>query len=234
VFPGFIPGLLAGQAVVQGIVLNDSTSVALPGTIIEIPKLALSTTADARGLFSFASVPLGKHGVLARAIGYQPRTLSILIAQPDTVRLVFRLRQAPVRLAPIEVEEQTATAINPRMAGFADRRRMGQGEFLGPAELEQLAHTSLPEVLRQFGLTIRTGRGRTYAIGRRGGTCPVEVFLDGILQSRRPEPFDLSSISVEALAGIEYYVGGARLPVLFTRGDSSCGVLVLWTRMRRP
>ena len=39
---------------------------------------------------------------------------------------------------------------------------------------------------------------------------------------------------VESLAGVEYYVGGARVPLLFARGDSACGVLVLWTRMRRP
>lgn len=103
------PGPLFGQPVFRGIVLTDSTDILL------------------------ADVPIGKPGVLARAIGYQPRGLSILIAQSDTLRLVFRLEPAPVILAPIVV-----------------------------------------------------------------------------------------------------YVGLATVPVVFARGDSACGVLVLWTRMRRP
>lgn len=45
---------------------------------------------------------------------------------------------------------------------------------------------------------------------------------------------DLSSVRVETLAGVEYYVGAARVPIMYERGESSCGVLVLWTRLRRP
>jgi hypothetical protein len=177
------------------------------------------------------SIPSGR----ARAIGYQQRTLSIFASRNDTLRLVFRLQPAPVTLDPITVEAQAEDALNPLMAGFSERRRFGQGEFLGPAELDRLASTSLPEALRQFGLSIKARpRGRPYAMGRRGGSCALQVFLDGIMQSNQPLPFDLSSVSVQSLAGVEYYVGAARIPVLYARGESSCGVLVLWTRLRRP
>lgn len=229
------PGPVFGQAVVRGIVLTDSTGIPLVGATIEIPRLSRAVTSDARGLFLLADVPVGKHTVLARAIGYQPRALSIWIAQSDTLRLVFRLQPAPVNLDPIVVEGQTAMALNPLMAGFSERRRFGQGEFLGPAELERLAQTSLPGALRQFGMSIRSSaRGRPYATGRRGGSCAVQVFLDGIPQPNLPQPFDLSSVPMDQLAGVEYYVGIATVPVLFARGDSACGVLVLWTRMRGP
>jgi hypothetical protein len=33
---------------------------------------------------------------------------------------------------------------------------------------------------------------------------------------------------------LEYYEGLSRIPTEFHRGDSQCGVLVLWTRLRKP
>lgn len=226
---------IVGQAVVRGIILTDTTNTPVAGAIIEISSLSLSTTSDSNGLFLLAQVPVGKHSVRARAIGYHSRVLSVLITQHDTLRLVFRLPSVPVTLDPIVVEAEEAMALNPLMAGFARRRHFDQGEFLGPAEPERLIQSPLQGVVRQMGMTIRNSRrGRPYATGRRAGTCAVQVFLDGILQPNRPEPFDLSSVRVEQLAGVEYYVGIARVPVEFARGDYACGVLVLWTRLRRP
>jgi hypothetical protein len=230
------PGVLSSQAVVRGVVLTDSTGVPIAGAIVEIAKLSQAVTADAQGLFRFASVPRGKHNMLARAVGYYPRTVPILISGDDSLSLFFRLAPVPVTLTPILVESEAMMVLNPMMGGFIMRRRLGHGEFMGPAELEKLAHTTFPEALRQFGMSIRTNaQGRPYATGRRGGTCPVEVIMDGILQTGlRGQPFDLSSLRVENLAGVEYYVGGATVPVEFMKGNSSCGVLVVWTRQRRP
>ncbi len=229
------PATVFGQATVRGVVLADSLGTPIAGAVVEAPRLHLATTTDRQGLFVLAGVAAGKQRLLARSIGYYPRTLNVLVVRADTLRIVFRLAVAPVTLDPIMVEAQAVEALNPMMAGFADRRRLGAGEFLGPTELADMAHSTLPDALRQFGLTIlQSASGRPFAIGRRGGSCALQVFLDGLPMPNRPEPFDLSTVRVENLAGVEYYAGAARVPVLFERAESSCGVLVLWTRLRRP
>ena len=41
--------------------------------------------------------------------------------------------------------------------------------------------------------------------------------------------FNLTTLNVSSLAGVEVYKSGTSAPGIFT-GESGCGVLVLWTR----
>ena len=58
------------------------------------------------------------------------------------------------------------------------------------------------------------------------------IYLDGIpVQLGGPSPlFDLESIPVDAILGIEVYDGPAATPAQFTGGSAECGVIVIWTR----
>jgi hypothetical protein len=65
--------------------------------------------------------------------------------------------------------------------------------------------------------------------------CWVAVYLDGIPIFTGPpgNAPDFARMQVNEYAGVEYYSGGARIPVQFASGKSSdCGVLLLWTRER--
>lgn len=63
--------------------------------------------------------------------------------------------------------------------------------------------------------------------------CYANVFLDGfqVYHGRDGEAlFDVNSIPVEMIEGIEYYAGPAETPTRYSSLDMSCGVLVIWTR----
>ena len=66
--------------------------------------------------------------------------------------------------------------------------------------------------------------------------CYAQVYLDGrVMNPGRPtEPFDVNTLPIAQLEGIEWYASAAQTPVEYARLNSNCGVLVLWSRTRAP
>jgi hypothetical protein len=62
--------------------------------------------------------------------------------------------------------------------------------------------------------------------------CYVQVYLDDrLMNNTRPtEPFDVNSLPLDQLEAVEFYSGPAQTPMKYSKLDSRCGVLVLWTR----
>lgn len=62
--------------------------------------------------------------------------------------------------------------------------------------------------------------------------CYAQVYLDDVLMTptRPTEPFNINQFSPDRLEAIEIYVGPSQLPGKYSRLDSRCGVVVLWTR----
>jgi hypothetical protein len=72
--------------------------------------------------------------------------------------------------------------------------------------------------------------------------CYAKVYLDGALmnpperqgRSRRPTaPFDVNSIPSQMIEAIEWYSSPAQVPSRYSGSDSSCGVLLIHTRLTR-
>jgi hypothetical protein len=61
------------------------------------------------------------------------------------------------------------------------------------------------------------------------GLCRPNVYLDGMLLGSN-EDLDFMA-NVSSLEGVEVYTSAGQAPVEFSRAGSSCGSLVLWTRM---
>ncbi len=62
--------------------------------------------------------------------------------------------------------------------------------------------------------------------------CFAQVYLDDRLMnnSRPTEPFDVNSIPVEQIAGVEFYRSPASTPARYSMLNSVCGVMLIWTR----
>jgi hypothetical protein len=232
---------LDAQGILRGVVVSDSGGTPLAGAGVEISQLRRTTATDARGTFEFTDIPPGRYRVRARFVGYLPRAVDVRVRSTEALRLLFRLAPLPVVLDSLTVVAPAPEAYNPLMRGFSDRRRTQSGHFLGPEELKELEQTDLAGVLRMFHVPIRrTFANRPYAAARPGRSlshndvCPVQVVLDGHMLANQVDTFDISSVRVQNLAGLEYYESLARIPIEFDRGDSQCGVLVLWTRLRNP
>src|SRR5258708_40124831 len=76
--------------------VTDTTGAPLPGVGVSIAELDRGTRSDASGAFAFAHVPPGRYTVVARMVGFPPRTASVTV--PEAAPLVLALRPAAFEL----------------------------------------------------------------------------------------------------------------------------------------
>ncbi|MHB1068890.1 MAG: TonB-dependent receptor plug domain-containing protein [Gemmatimonadaceae bacterium] len=142
------------------------------------------------------------------------------------------------------IVRDSAHALSPMaMYGFADRRRLGLGAFLGLEELAKHHHETLAALLSTVrGVRVEWGaRGQPtlFLRGTSEGSCRPTYFIDGALFelpwaiSRRPDPLgDLGAIAPPwTIKGIEVYSNPGAMPAQFDYSSSTgCGSIVIWTR----
>ena len=71
----------------------------------------------------------------------------------------------------------------------------------------------------------------------RNAQCPVTLYLDGVriydsAKDTLDQMPDLSRYNTRDYAAVEFYAGGASVPIRYNETSSGCGVLLLWTRER--
>ncbi len=93
---------------VQGTVKSAQAGVALPYAVISIPALTVERFSDQQGRFTLAAVPLGRHDVVVRRIGYAPFRGQVQVDSGTAATLEVTLQQIPVRLAQTTVRALTA------------------------------------------------------------------------------------------------------------------------------
>jgi hypothetical protein len=149
-----------------------------------------------------------------------------------------------------DVKVETKAVIHGKLGEFEERRLAGNGgRFLTQADLEKRPFSQLADALRQLpgigiakspkgsGQIVTAGRASLPAGAISGGkavACPSAVVLDGIMVFGAGEagepPFDINQVNPNHLAGIEYYVGPASMPIKYNGMRHTCGLLVLWTK----
>lgn len=97
-----------GSGTLQGAVKSAQAGVALAYAVVSLPALSLERFTDQQGRFTLASVPVGKHDVVVRRIGYLPFRSQVQVDSGATAALDVTLQQIPVRLAQTTVRALTA------------------------------------------------------------------------------------------------------------------------------
>ena len=189
------------------------------------------------GTVTLVFLPEGGTLVQLRKVGYQPNTLFIAISPADTMPITTMLSPIVTTLPTVVTRDSAPHYISPGLRDFEERRRLGFGHFITEAELRKSDNQLMSDVIRRFpGLIVKCGTSECHAASFRlgskhaflGGDCPVDVYLDGAVSTVN----NLKFMRVDEYAGIEFYGGGATIPVQYNKTGSSCGVLLLWTRER--
>lgn len=232
-----LPAVISGRVVsVLGQPIADAT------VTLEDSELAATTTASGRFVLVVDFVDSGV--VAFRKLGFAPAQATVRLARGDTLRLVARLVPAQL-LADVRVVD-SAPSESPtlRLTGFDERRRRGRGVFVTGDEIQRLNPMRTEDVLRRTGaLRIVDSAGVPIAVSIRGpkwdlrrmtgdAPCVMRIALDGVMM---PWGFSLSDLpSPREVGGIEIYKGAATMPAEFAgqRTDMSCGVIMIWTRVR--
>jgi len=171
-------------------------------------------------------------------------TPSLDLSGHDYFGLVVRMDVEAIPLAPLEVVARGRRYFVDRshiLEGFDHRVRLGFGTYFTRDEIERIGPMRVTDLLRRVpGVTIVGGGTRSEPVlsmnraqfGRGGGSCPVQIFMDGMLVTRA----GAGAISIDELAnpqaleGIEIYRGLATVPADFMNENSHCGVVAIWTR----
>ena len=92
------------SAVLRGVAV-DSAGAPLAYATVRVEALGRDALTDARGHFVFGGVPVGRHAVMVRQVGFSParRVLEAAAGESAAVRDTVRLVRLVVRLAEVEV-----------------------------------------------------------------------------------------------------------------------------------
>jgi hypothetical protein len=144
------------------------------------------------------------------------------------------------------------------MQGFEQRRQQAFGRFYTREYLARRENSTVASVLRYTlnlqvlarpngctGYSIATGRSGAVpwepwmvcnpGRGRLQAACYSSIYLDGALLwapgTLGVGPPDVNEFKVVDLEGIEVYRSVAEAPLQYTPPRSTCGVVLLWTRV---
>jgi hypothetical protein len=219
-------------------VFDDATGRPVDGAEVVDLSTQRKTITSASGAVSLSFLEPGVTVLQIRKIGYESRMQTVKVSAEDTISITMLLKPL-VQTLP-EVTTTAASATPGKLLTFEQHRAEGFGHFLTQPELEKSQGRLMSDVLRTIPgmkLMLDPRRGVWYVGTSRGaasmlrsgpgGICYAAVMVDGIL---RPPPFDINTIRPEEMAGVEYYAGGATMPIAYNSTRAACGLVVIWTR----
>jgi len=233
------PGALPAQAVLTGTVRADSTGTPLAGVEILVEGTAFRTTTGPNGRFAISGIPAGSRFVLFRSVGYHPVRTPVLLSAGDTTFANALLVPGEVILPPVEVR---ATPDAPRgvgLEGFAERKRLGMGQFYEAEELRRSEHLKLSDLLRRKGGVVIKNHVayHPHRLSLGGGhNCVMQLYYNGApvgrggIHDARPE--DLRLFEISGLEAVEVYRSAAQVPPEYGGATGGCGVILLWSRQK--
>lgn len=246
-----VPAVALPQAlgVLRGRVLADSTQLPLTGAVVSLPAERLAAVADTLGWFRITGIPSGRKIVLVRRIGFEPSRMELVFAEHDTLEADFLLVRRARELSAVQIN--VVAPPPPKLSEFERRRATGIGRFLTQAVIEKHAERSVSEVLALLpgvrlirspfggGANVASARDQSHGQGgalsggsRRSTPCLSAIVLDGafVYQANGETPFDVNSIRLADVVGIEFYRSAAEMPAEYNGTRTTCGLLVLWTK----
>ncbi len=240
-----IPGLLlnpssAKTQQVQGVVIDRITRERAVGASVMLLDTTFNavagTTTNQTGAFRIQASRPGSFFVLTEALGYRPTLDGILdLGDGGAVTVEIYIDPKPIELDSLKVAvERVETFQILEMTGFNERVEHGFGHFITPEDIRRRNPRYFFEMFRSVPGVRVTGAALTgttiqFTVGSsRGPTCTPRVFVDGV-QANVDMGLE-GAVEVDQVAGIEVYSRPVQVPLQWGGSDSTCGVLLIWTR----
>jgi hypothetical protein len=228
--------------VVQGVVRNRTGSL-VPGATVSAVGTDITAQADEYGRFSLQGVALGSGIVEARAVGYMTGRAQTMVRSGSTQQTDIIMGDSVTVLDPVTVVGEYQPYL--KIVGFEARRRNSTGHFLDTTDINRSGATRFEEIFRMVpGIRVRpNGTGYMVEVGRSEGQilnpsaanyCAPAYFVDGVYFPLPPlQTATMPIVPAEVLA-IEVYSNLISAPPQYQRRQSSCGVILVWTKRGVP
>lgn len=238
-----------GRTLLTGKVVDASRDAGIPDVVVRIEEAGAASVTDPDGRFRFEDLPPGTYRLSVERLGYTSRAHEVELVAGEALesRIVLSADPVPIEDIVVDVEARNLALAQ---AGFYERRDRGLGLFVTREEIERRRPMVTTDVLRslpgvrvtqtsRFGSTAQAvvlrGGTRTEARGPDG--CGPEIWLDQVRLTREegggPVPLDRYVVP-EEIEALEIYRTPAEVPAQYSTRESSCGVIVVWTRFGRP
>jgi carboxypeptidase family protein/TonB-dependent receptor-like protein len=212
--------------------VSDSTGAPIGNANVGIVALKELTRTDDQGRFAFRKLPPGEVEISVRRIGYQPRSVNVVVTAIAVDSLSVTLVAQPAVLSAIAV---SAGELRRRQGieDFYQRRTRGIGNYFTRQDIETRRAMVPSDVVRNTpGIRVVRIRGQvgvrfmTAAVARRD--CMPMIWVDG----QRAPGMELDDLTVHDIEGIELYQGPSTTPMQFSPGGdvTACGTIVVWSR----
>jgi hypothetical protein len=212
------PAPLTGTATLTGTVRGpDGRPMANAQT--RVTGAAGTARTDSLGRFVLNNLPAGTQLLETRHVGYRLGETPVDLRSGKSTDILVSL----VRIA--SLDSIRVVARRPRYREFENRSR-GFGRFLNEQEIEKRNAMETSDLLRMIpGFQVIGGGFDTRVVSSRNhrlrGSCDVNIVIDGFQHQ------DINLVSPQDIGALEAYSGPAGAPMEY---DSSCGVVVLWTK----
>lgn len=230
---------LVGDATVRLALRAALTGLPVPEAAVRLESMGRGETferletADARGRVVFTDVPVGMYRVEVLPPGHAAETFTLVVPLGGEVEQELALALA-VPLPAVTVEGERIHAALQRR-GFYERRAQGFGRHYTREQILATNPTRLSDALARIpNVRVRTTMAGTAVLNltatdtRAGGTCVLDVFVDGV-EVMTPEGFfDGDMVPVDDVLGLEVYLRGTHVPMEYRRGRG-CGAVLVWT-----
>jgi hypothetical protein len=213
-----------GNAELAGRV-TDQNGAPVPGATVAVQGAADTAKTGADGKFRLVGLPSGTRGIYVRKIGFSPGGAAVDLTTEKPVEVAFRLIKANPVLEAVKIEGKYESAL--KKNGYADRKRMGMGRYLGPKDIERLQPQSFSSIFHTLpGFTVNAGQfGST--ITYRGKGC-VTFYVDGIQQFNVDAAQLENLVRPEQVMAVETYSNTAA-PMEYRPPGQSCAIVLVWT-----
>ena len=236
-------GLAAqGDGTISGRVVDQTTQAPIADAQIVVVGTQRGAQTDAQGRYTINGVPAGSRAILARRVGYAPRTITVDVVAGQSAAANFVLPQGASQLQEVVVNAVTGQSQRRSESGtntgYIDIGAMNQGPI-----------TKMADVLqgRVAGVNLSTAAGTAGASQRiriRGANSlslsnePL-LFVDGVLVSNAKGGISLggqdysrlNDINPEELENIEILKGPAASALYGSAAAN--GVILLTTKKGR-
>lgn len=239
---------------ITGRVIARSTQqpVAQAGVRLVAPDGAViaSALSEADGMFVIGLPASRSFRVITERFAFKAHISQLFTAAGNSITYNIELQDSVIALTPLTVPAE-ARSRRLESVGLYDRAKEAQGAFILREEIEKRQPQRISQLLQgRAGLRLQpVARSVASGITRgdlvmRGGAqasmrsafCFPRVFLDGVLV--RLETTSAPTLTLDDVANpdeieaIEIYRSASQVPAQFGGAGSSCGVVLIWTRVK--
>ena len=242
---GATPPLHAQAGTVTGEVIETKAGRPLMGAVVRVEQTGSQATTDARGHFTLRGLSGDSAYVTVVHIGYQPRSLALLVDGPRTR---IELTELAVRLEDLVVTgtvEEAATRSIGNVVGKVDVT--ATVVLAPPTKVQDLLSVSVPgvRVIRAAGTVGAGGRIRIRGVSSLSLSSQPLLYIDGIRVYNEEavlteafqiwsgeSPSRINDLNPEEIESIEILKGPSAATIYGT--EASNGVIQVLTRKGKP